>query len=343
MRALITGCTGQDAAYLSAHLLSRGYKVVGTSPRRSDDGKNMWRLQEVGALDHPNFEYQPLDVTCAASVTRAVAENQFDQIYNLAAQSFVKESFDSPIATAHINYIGVLNLLEAIRQHSPDSHFYQASTSEMFGLVNAERQDESTPFHPRSPYGVAKAAAHYAVQNYREAHDLYCCSGILFNHESPLRGIEFVTRKITDGVAAIVAGDREFITLGNTEALRDWGHAADYVRAMNLMLEQDEPDDFVIATGETHSVQQFIDLAFAVAGLDAVDYIKQDERYMRPAEVPMLRGDATKARDKLGWAPYITFNDLVYDMMINDLHRHGIDYVALISESGGLQHAATNR
>jgi len=327
MHALITGVTGQDGAYLTQLLLSRGYKVVGTSPRRSDDKRSLWRLDAIGALDNPNFSFETLDVTCSSSVNTAIREGQFEQVYNLAAQSFVAESFKSPIATSTINYMGVLHLLEAIRVNSPHTRFYQASTSEMFGLVNCEHQSEETPFHPRSPYAVAKAAAHYCVQNYREAYGLYACCGILFNHESPLRGIEFVTRKITDGIARIVTGKADSITLGNIDASRDWGHAQDYVRAMNLMLERDVADDFVIATGVPHTVRYLLRIAFAYMGLDYEQYVKQDERYMRPSEVPLLCGDAKKARDALQWAPVHTFEDMIIEMLIYDLQRHGYDQV----------------
>lgn len=332
MRILITGCTGQDGAYLSELLLSEGHQVVGTSPRRSSDDANLDRLHLVGALDKPTFDYDTLDVTCSASVDRRISSGGFDEVYNLAAQSFVLESFKSPIATAQINYIGVLNLLDSIRRHSPTTRFYQASTSEMFGLVNCEAQNEATPFHPRSPYGVSKVAAHYAVQNYREAYGMYACSGILFNHESPLRGLEFITRKITDGVARIVANKAPHLYLGNLEAQRDWGDARDYVRGMTLMLRQDKPKDFVLATGITHSVRDVLRVAFSHVNLDYREYVKQDARYMRPSEVPILCGDASYAKTELAWQPEYEFNELITEMVVYDLQRHGIDPVKLFLE-----------
>lgn len=332
MRVLITGCTGQDGAYLAELLLAQGHHVVGTSPRRSGDGCNLSNLQALGVLNNPNFGYDTLDVTCSSSVDNLIESCGYDEVYNFAAQSFVAESFKSPGATAQINYIGVLNLLESIRRHSRDTRLYQASTSEMFGLVNCEAQNETTPFHPRSPYAVAKVAAHYAVQNYREAYGMYACSGILFNHESPFRGLEFVTRKITDGVAQIVAGKRMHLYLGDLEAQRDWGDARDYVRAMTLMLRQDRPDDFVIATGITHSVRDVLRVAFEHVNLDYHEYVERDERYMRPSDVPVLRGDATKARDVLGWEPSNTFEKLITEMTAYDLQRHGVDPIKLFLE-----------
>lgn len=336
MRVLITGVTGQDGAYLSHLLLSRGYKVTGTSPRRSDDGKSLWRLRDMGVLDNPNFTHDVLDVTCSTSVNNILlgSKHPFDQVYNLAAQSFVAESFNSPIATTTIGYLGVLNLLECIRNATPTTRFYQASTSEMFGLVTDNIQNELSRFHPRSPYATAKAAAHYAVQQYREAYGIFACSGILFNHESPFRGIEFVTRKITDGLAQIVAGKAEHITLGNLDTRRDWGHASDYVRAMNLMLEAEEPEDYVVATGVSHSIDDVLRVAFSHLGMDHTPYIKQDERYMRPSEVPALLGDATRAREKLAWAPVITFENMICEMVDFDLFRHGVDPIELLAERG---------
>jgi GDPmannose 4,6-dehydratase len=289
---------------------------------------NYWRLEEMGLVKDgeavPNLELKTMDVTCSTSVRETVEEGEFHEVYNLAAISFVHESFNSPAAVLQTNMTGVLNVLEALA--TTETRLYQASTSEMFGLVNVEAQDEQTPFHPRSPYGVAKAAAHYLVQNYREAYNLHASSGILFNHESPYRGIEFVTRKITDGVARIVAGKADKITLGNTDAKRDWGHAQDYVMAMWLMLQQDEPDDYVIATGESHSVRDFVQAAFKHAGIDDyAPYIWQDERYMRPSDVPILCGNPAKAVSKLGWQRTCTFETLVGEMVNYDLHRHGYD------------------
>lgn len=340
MRALITGCTGQDGAYLSALLLEHGYNVTGSSPRRSADDKNLWRLRTKNAgtyrsvLDHPNFEFVSLDVTCSASVNNVIGSYDYDEIYNLAAQSFVAESFKSPAATAAINYIGVLNLLEAVRTLSPLSRFYQASTSEMFGRVNVGAQNEFTPFHPRSPYATAKAAAHHAVVNYREAYGLLASCGILFNHESPLRGIEFVTRKITDGAAQIVAGKRDSLLLGNMDSRRDWGHAEDYTYAMYLMMQQELPDDYVIATGKAHSVRDAVNFVFERVGLDPHERVSQDPRFSRPSDVPFLCGNADKAREKLGWKPTHTFEDMMYEMLSIDLQRHCVDPIQLIATGG---------
>ena len=316
MKALITGVTGQDAAYLAELLLSKGYEVHG-GYRRSASG-SFWRLEELGLP----IELIPLDVTCAASVTNIVMEG-YDEIYNLAAQSFVEESFRSPTSTFHINALGPIHFLEAIRLHSPDTRFYQASTSEMFGLVNVEAQNETTVFHPRSPYGVAKAAAHYAVGNYREAYGLHASCGILFNHESPLRGIEFVTRKVTDGIAQIIAGKTDKLFLGNMDAYRDWGHARDYVEGMWLMLQQEVPDDYVLATGKKHSVREMVRYAFNRHGIDYTDHVHIDERFMRPSDVPLLLGDATKAKS-IGWEAKYDFYELIDEMLDSDLERHGV-------------------
>ena len=342
MHALITGVTGQDGAYLSALLLGEGYQVTGTSPRRSSDNSNLRRLMEVGALENHKFKYDTMDVTCASSVDAMITSQHFDVIYNLAAQSYVAESFVSPLATTQINYNGVLNLLESIKKFSRETRFYQASTSEMFGLVDCEAQNEDTKFHPRSPYGVAKCAAHYAVQNYREAYGMYACSGILFNHESPHRGIEFVTRKITDGVAKIVSKQRMDISLGTLDSQRDWGHARDYVRAMHMMMTQDRPEDFVIATGVTHSVRDVLEIAFSHVGLDYRDYVEQDARYMRPSDVPILCGDPSKARSKLGWEPTVDFEDMIKEMVDFDLFRHNVDPLKYFL-TGGSADAAANR
>jgi GDPmannose 4,6-dehydratase len=334
MRALITGVTGQDGAYLTALLLAEGYDVVGTSPRRSSDGANLQRLYDVGAFDNHKFTYEMLDVTCSSSVESMLSSRQFDAVYNLAAQSFVKESFASPIATTTINYIGALNILESIKRHSRDTRFYQASTSEMFGLVSCESQNEDTPFHPRSPYAVAKAAAHYAVQNYREAYGMYACSGILFNHESPHRGIEFVTRKITDGVAQIVCGKRMDITLGNIDAKRDWGSARDYVNAMYLMMTQSRPKDYVIATGVAHSVREVLEVAFGRVNLDWKNYVHQDSRFLRPSDVPILCGDATRAQEELGWRTTTNFRTMIEEMVDYDLQRYNVDPLKLMLNGG---------
>ena len=341
MHALITGVTGQDGAYLTALLLGEGYKVTGTSPRRSSDNSNLRRLAEVGALENHNFKYDTVDVTCASSVDAMITSQHFDVVYNLAAQSFVQESFVSPVATTQINYVGVINLLESIKKFSRDTRFYQASTSEMFGLVDCEAQNEETKFHPRSPYGVAKTAAHYAVQNYREAYGMYACSGILFNHESPHRGIEFVTRKITDGVAQIVAKQRMDIVLGNLDAQRDWGHARDYVRAMHLMMTQSRPKDYVIATGITHSVRDVLTTAFSHVNLEYQQYVQNDPRYMRPSDVPILCGDSSKARKELGWEPTVTFEDMIKEMVDFDLFRYNVDPLRYFLSGG--EDAAANR
>ena len=335
MKALITGITGQDGAYLSKLLLGKGYEVHGGYRRSAS--LNFWRLKELDIMAdasvvseaHPNFTLHGFDVTCSVSVTQTILRGQYDEVYNLAAQSFVAESFNSPLSTFNINAVGTFHILEAIRQHSPHTRFYQASTSEMFGLVNVAAQNEDTPFHPRSPYGVAKAAAHYAVVNYREAYGLHASCGILFNHESNLRGLEFITRKITDGVARIVAGKQEKIRLGNLAALRDWGHAKDYVYGMWLMLQQEAPDDYVLATGKTHSILTLLSIAFSQVGLDYEDYIEQDERYMRASDIPILCGDAAKAREILEWKLMYDFETMIVEMLNYDLYRHGIDPIEL--------------
>lgn len=312
-RALITGITGQDGAYLAQFLMSLGYEVDGAF-RRSASG-SFWRLDELGIK--PNLI--PMDITCSASVNNVI-KTGYDEIYNLAAQSFVKESFDSPISTFNTNALGPINILEAVRTHSPEARFYQASTSEMFGLVNVDSQDEETPFHPRSPYGVAKCAAHYATVNYREAYGIKASCGILFNHESPLRGIEFVTRKVTEGVARIKAGLQDKLYLGNMDAYRDWGHAKDYVKGMWLML-QNEPDDYVLATGETYTVRHMVDYAFNIMDLDYRDYVEMDERFMRPSDVPLLCGNPSKAEKDLKWERAYNFYDLIEEMVTKDYER----------------------
>jgi len=320
MKALITGITGQDGAYLAKLLLSKGYEVHGFAPRRSSP--NTWRLAHEGIEN--NVVQVAGDVTCSASVSRVVSSGQYDEIYNLAAQSFVGESFNSPTSTFNINAVGTLNLLEAVRQTSKHTKFYQASTSELFGKTEKEYQDEKTNFHPRSPYGVSKLAAHALTINYREAFNVFACCGILFNHESPLRGKEFVTRKITDGIAQIVAGKTNQLMLGNLDSLRDWGHAEDYVEAMWLMLQQETPEEFVIATGTTYSIREFCKFAFATVGLNYSDYVKMDERFNRPAEVDVLCGDALKAGLKLGWSATKDLGTLIYDMLEADFERHGL-------------------
>lgn len=321
MKALITGITGQDGAYLTQLLLSKGYKVVGAS--RHSASINYWRLSELGLLDNANLELISLDVTCSSSVNNVLSGYNFDEVYNLAAQSFVAESFVSPLSTFQINAMGVLNLLEAIRRINKNIRFYQASTSEMFGLTNVEGQTEATPFHPRSPYAVAKAAAHYTVQNYREAYGLHASCGILFNHESPLRGLEFVTRKVTDGAVRCLVGETNKLLLGNMDAKRDWGHARDYVKGMWKMLQRDTPDDYVLATGEAHSVYELVQFAFDSVGLDWHEFVKPDKRFMRPSEVPYLCGSANKAKLLLGWEPETTFRELIAEMVASDLRKHG--------------------
>jgi len=311
--ALITGITGQDGSYLAELLLAKGYTVYGVRRRTSQ--------AHYGCSEHLkddiNFIYA--DMTDQASLIRAVEKSQPDEVYNLAAQSFVQTSWEQPILTADVTGLGVINLLEAIRLVKSDARFYQASTSEMFGKVQEMPQTERTPFYPRSPYGVAKLFAHWTTVNYRESYPMFTCSGILFNHESPRRGVEFVTRKITHTVARIKYGLTNELRLGNLDAKRDWGYAGDYVKAMWLMLQQDVPDDYVIATGETHTVREFVEKAFEYAGLNYRDYVTIDPRFIRPAEVDILIGNPEKARTKLGWAPEVTFEQLVHMMMEEDL------------------------
>jgi GDPmannose 4,6-dehydratase len=316
-RALITGITGQDGSYLSELLLSKGYDVYGLMRRSSSETTEridglLDRIHIVGGdlLDH-------------ASLLEALDESQPDEVYNLAAQSFVAESWHEPVYTGEVDALGVTRLLESIRRVKPDARFYQASSSEMFGRVVETPQSEKTPFHPRSPYGAAKVYGYYISMNYRESYGMHASNGILFNHESPRRGVEFVTRKITEGVARIKHGAASELRLGNMDAKRDWGFAGDYVEAMWLMLQQETPDDYVVATGETHTVQEFVEIAFERAGLDWERYVVQDERFMRPAEVELLLGDATKARTVLGWEPKVGFRQLVEMMVDSDLERVG--------------------
>jgi len=317
--ALVTGITGQDGAYLAQLLLEKGYRVVGLHRRSSTT--NTWRLQELGVLD--KIELVEGDLGDSSSLEAAIENAEPDEVYNLAAQSFVASSWGQPVYTADVTAMGVLRLLEAIRRVDKKIRFYQASSSEMFGQVAEIPQRETTPFHPRSPYGVSKVFGYWITRNYRESYAMFACNGILFNHESPLRGIEFVTRKITDGVARIKLGLATEIRLGNLSAKRDWGFAGDYVRAMWLMMQQDEPSDYVIATGESHEVGEFVQLAFETVGLDWRQYVAQDPKYMRPAEVDTLLGDPTLARNVLGWAASTTFADLVEMMVRADLTRLG--------------------
>jgi GDPmannose 4,6-dehydratase len=315
--AVITGITGQDGAYLSRLLLDKGYRVVGFTPRRGSD--TLWRLRELGVLDRIDLAYG--DITDTASILRTIRQYEPDEVYNLAAQSFVAVSWDEPSHTADVNAVGVVNVLEAIRQTGGRARFYQASTSEMFGRIQAARQDESTPFYPRSPYGVSKLYGHWITINYRESFGLHASSGILFNHESPLRGIEFVTRKVTDAAARIKLGMARGLQLGNLDAKRDWGFAGDYVEAMWLMLQQDEADDYVVATGVTTSVRDMCALAFRHVGLNYEDHVTTDPRFLRPAEVDVLLGNPAKAERKLGWRPRTTLDELIGMMVEADLRR----------------------
>ena len=329
-KALITGITGQDGSYLAELLLEKGYEVYGIMRRKS--------VVDYGNVDHIkdklNFIYA--DMTDVVSLIRAMRISQADEIYNLAAQSFVATSWEQPLATADIDALGVTNMLEAIRTVKPEARFYQASTSEMFGLVQEMPQKETTPFYPRSPYGVAKLYGHWITKNYRESYDMYACSGILFNHESERRGLEFVTRKITDAVARIKLGIQDHVELGNMDSKRDWGHSRDYVYAMWLMLQQDKADDYVVASGETHTVREFVELAFGHVGIEiewkgqGVDEIGVDKatgktivsinpKFFRPAEVEVLLGDPAKAEKVLGWKRNISFSQLVEGMVKNDL------------------------
>jgi len=317
--ALVTGITGQDGAYLAHLLVSKGYKVYGGYRRAST--LNLSGLDFLGVRN--DVVLIELDLLDLGSIIRALEIAEPQEVYNLAAQSFVGASFDQPIVTADITGLGAARMLESIRIVNPAVRFYQASTSEMFGETQRTPQNESTPFYPRSPYAVAKLYAHWMTTNYREAHSIFACSGILFNHESPIRGLEFVTRKVTDGVARIKAGLDTNIALGDLKPKRDWGYAGDYVKAMWLMLQQDEASDYVIATGETHTVKEFVEAAFAVVGLDWQDHVTQDPRFLRPAEVNLLQGDATKARLSLGWQPEVSFEALVELMVRSDLERYG--------------------
>jgi GDPmannose 4,6-dehydratase len=328
-RALITGITGQDGSYLSEFLLEQGYEVHGIIRRTSTF--NTDRIDHI--YEDPHKEGVRLflhygDLTDGTTLRRILEEVQPVEIYNLGAQSHVRVSFDSPEYTVDAVGMGTLRLLEAIRDYQQRTgiqvRFYQAGSSEMYGLVQAVPQTETTPFYPRSPYACAKVYAHWQTVNYRESYSLFACNGILFNHESPRRGETFVTRKITRAVAQIVAGKQKKLYMGNLDAKRDWGYAKDYVKAMWLMLQQEQPDDYVIATGETHSVREFLDLAFGYVNLNWQDYIEFDERYLRPAEVELLIGDATKARQKLGWTPSVSFKELIGLMVEADLQALGV-------------------
>lgn len=340
-KAIITGITGQDGAYLAQFLLEKGYEVYGTYRRTSS--VNFWRIEELGIEKHPNLHLVEYDLTDQANSIHMVQKIQPDEIYNLAAQSFVGVSFEQPLATAHITGLGCVHLLEAIRIVNPKIKFYQASTSEMFGKVQQVPQTEQTPFWPRSPYGAAKMYAHWMVVNYRESYNIFATSGILFNHESPLRGREFVTRKITDSVAKIKLGKLDCLELGNMDAKRDWGFAKDYVEGMYLMLQADKPDTFVLATNRTETVRDFVKLAFKAAGIElefkgtaedevAIDkatgkvVVKVNPKFYRPAEVDLLIGNPAKAKQVLGWEPKCTLEELCAMMVKEDLRRNEIGF-----------------
>ncbi len=339
--AIVTGITGQDGSYLAELLLSKGYDVYGAYRRTSSS--NFWRIEELGIKDHPKLRLVEHDVTDVASSIRLLQQTGAKEVYNLAAQSFVGVSFDQPVTTAEITGIGPLNLLEAIRIVDPAVRFYQASTSEMFGKVQAVPQNEETPFYPRSPYGVAKLYAHWITVNYRESYGIFASSGILFNHESPLRAREFVTRKITDAVAQIKLGKLDCLALGNLDAKRDWGFAKEYVEGMWRMLQADEPDTFVLATNRTETVRDFVKMAFQAAGL-AIEFsgkddqeigidsasgktvVRVDPRFYRPAEVDLLIGNPAKAAEKLGWRPQTTLEELCRMMVEADLRRNELGF-----------------
>lgn len=318
-RALITGLTGQDGAYLAQLLLSKGYEVHGMIRRSASTEMVGERLRWLGIeQDVITHDGNLTDISCLLRLIRKIKP---DEVYNLAAQSFVKASWSQPLLTGSVTGLGAAHVLEAVRLEAPEARFYQASSSEMYGLIQEPVQSEKTPFYPRSPYGAAKLYAHWMTVNYRESFGLHASSGILFNHESPLRGIDFVTRKITDGVARIKLGLIDKIALGNLDAQRDWGHARDYVRAMWLMMQQDQADDYVIATGQTASVRDFCTMAFSYVGLSMEDHITLDPQFLRPAEVDILCGDFTKARTRLGWEPQSSLQDLVVEMVEADLER----------------------
>ncbi|HEX8196835.1 MAG TPA: GDP-mannose 4,6-dehydratase [Pyrinomonadaceae bacterium] len=320
-KALITGITGQDGSYLAEHLLDLGYEVHGLVRRVAleDPERRFTRIKHL--LDRVTLH--PASLESYPSIFHVVSKYDFDECYHLAAQSFVAESFADGFSTMNTNINGTHYMLAALRELRPKCRFYFAGSSEMFGKAQEIPQREATPFHPRSPYGISKVAGFDLTRNYREAYEMFCCSGILFNHEGPRRGVEFVTRKITTGVARIKLGMAGELRLGNLEAKRDWGHAADYVTAMHLMLQQPEPDDYVVASGETHSVREFCELAFGCAELDYQKYVRIDEQYYRPAEVDLLIGDSTKARNVLGWKPKYTFEELVKEMVESDLESIG--------------------
>jgi GDPmannose 4,6-dehydratase len=329
-RALITGITGQDGSYLAEFLLARGYQVFGVVRRSS--------IANSERVDHllDRISFIQADLLDQSSLMSALREARPQEVYNLAAQSFVPTSWHQPVLTGEFTALGVTRMLEAVRAVDPNIRFYQASSSEMFGNPIECPQRETTPFHPRSPYGVAKVYGHYLTVNYRESYGLFACSGILFNHESPRRGIEFVTRKVSQGVAKIRLGLTRELRLGNLAAKRDWGFAGDYVKAMWLMLNQDEPDDYVVATGTAHSVENLVRTAFSVAGLNWQEFLKIDEALFRPAEVDHLLGDSTKAQQKLGWETHVSFEELVAMMVDQDIYRlrNGLPFHAVCSTEG---------
>lgn len=337
MKAIVTGITGQDGAYLAGLLLEKNYEVYGTYRRTSS--VNFWRVEELGIQNHPNLHLVEYDLTDLGASIALVSKVEPDEIYNLAAQSFVGVSFEQPTTTAQITGLGALNLLEAVRLVNRKIRYYQASTSEMFGKVQAIPQTEDTPFYPRSPYGVAKLYAHWMTINYRESYDIFGCSGILFNHESPLRGREFVTRKITDSVAKMKLGKLDMLELGNLDAKRDWGYAKEYVDAMWRMLQADQPDTYVVATNRTETVRDFVSMAFKAAGYQLVfegsaeqevakdaatgkTLVRVNPKFYRPAEVELLIGNPAKAKDRLGWAPATSLEDLCQMMVREDLRRN---------------------
>jgi GDPmannose 4,6-dehydratase len=317
--AIITGITGQDGSYLAEHLLDLGYEVHGIVRRMAIEDPEQ-RFTRIAHLQD-QIRIHSGSLESYSSIFQIMTRHRFDECYHLGAQSFVTESFDDAFSTMNTNINGTHYVLAALRELQPECRFYFAGSSEMFGKVSQVPQRETTPFHPRSPYGISKVAGFELTRNYREAYGMFCASGILFNHESPRRGIEFVTRKITNTVARIKAGMSSELRLGNLEARRDWGHARDYVRAMHLILQQPEPDDFVVASGETHTVGEFCQQAFAVADLDYREYVKTDPQFYRPAEVELLVGDATKAKEALGWQPEYTYDDLVRGMVEADLEK----------------------
>ncbi len=321
-RALITGITGQDGSYLAEFLLEQGYEVLGMVRRSSTVNFN--RIEHI----QDDVELVSGDLLDQSSLSSIMREHQPDEVYNLAAQSFVPTSWQQPVFTGGVTALGVTRMLEALRTEAPEARFYQASSSEMFGKVREVPQTEETPFYPRSPYGVAKVYGHWITVNYRESYDIFACSGILFNHESPRRGMEFVTRKVTYHVAKIKLGLTDHVALGNLESRRDWGFAGDYVRAMWRMLQQDRPDDYVVGTGETHSVRELCEAAFSHVGLNWEDYVTQDPRFMRPAEVDLLVSDPAKARATLGWEPKVSFRELIGMMVDAD--------IALLKEENSL-------